>query len=104
MRRFAALRRRADFAWLRRRGRRTVTPLFTIYRGRGKPGPRPLVGISVSSKVGPAVRRNLVKRRIAAAMQVLPLADPSERLLVVARPETAGAPFCAILEELERSL
>ena len=103
MRRFASLRRQADFARLRQRGRRTATPNLTVYRGLGTPrGERPLVGITVSTAVGKAVVRNKVKRRIAACVHELIPADPSLRLLVVTRPSTAKATYRDLHSELAR--
>ncbi len=105
MRRFASLRRQADFARLRQRGRRMATPNLTVYRGEGTPqGERPLVGITVSTAVGKAVIRNKVKRRIAAAMHDLVPADPQVRILVVARPSTAAATYADLRSELTRAL
>lgn len=105
MRRYASLRRQADFARLRQRGRRTATTNLTVYRGQGAPrGERPLVGITVSTAVGNAVVRNRVKRRIAACMHELIPSDPSLRLLVVARPSTAAAAFSDLHAELARAL
>ena len=105
MRRFASLRRQADFARLRQRGRRMATPNFTIYRGEGAPeGERPLVGITVSTSVGKAVVRNKVKRRIAASLHELVPADPQLRLLVVARPSSAAASYSDLHSELARVL
>ncbi len=105
MRRFASLRRQADFARLRQRGRRMATPNLTVYRGEGAPkGERPLVGITVSTSVGKAIIRNQVKRRIAAAMHELVPADPQVRILVVARPSTAAASYADLRAELARAL
>jgi ribonuclease P protein component len=105
MRRFASLRRQADFARLRQRGRRMATPNLTVYRGEGAPrGERPLVGITVSTSVGKAVIRNKVKRRIAAAMHELVPADPQVRILIVARPSTVAATYGDLRSELARAL
>jgi ribonuclease P protein component len=105
MRRFASLRRQADFARLRQRGRRTATANLTIYRGQGSPqGERPLVGITVSTAVGNAVVRNKIKRRIAACMHELAPADPAVRLLIVARPSTVSAAYTDLHAELARAL
>lgn len=105
MRRFASLRRRAEFARLRQRGRRTATANLTIYRGQGSPqGERPLVGITVSTAIGKAVIRNRVRRRIAECMHELVPADPRLRLLVVARPSTAAASYGDLRAELAGAL
>ena len=105
MRRFASLRRQADFTRLRQRGRRTATPHLTVYRGLGTPqGERPLVGIAVSTAVGKAVVRDKVKRRIAACVHELIPSDPALRLLVVARPSTAQAAYRDLYAELANVL
>lgn len=105
MRRFASLRRQADFTRLRQRGRRTATPHLTVYRGSGTPkGERPLVGIAVSTAVGKAVVRNKIKRRISACVHELIPTDPSIRLLVVARPSTAEASYRDLYAELANVL
>lgn len=105
MRRFASLRRQADFARLRQRGRRTATTHLTVYRGQGAPqGERPLVGITVSTAVGKAVMRNKVKRRIASCMHELVPSDRSARFLVIARPSTANASFGDLHAELSKAL
>ena len=104
MRRFAALRRRSDFARLRRHGQRSETPYVTMFLGHAHPLNRPLVGISVSGRVGNAVQRNRAKRRIAAALQDLPLNDPGMRLLVIARAAVLDATYEALREDLRRVL
>jgi ribonuclease P protein component len=105
MRRFASLRRQGDFARLRARGRRTATPHLTIFTAGPYPADtRPLAGISVSKDVGGAVVRNLVKRRISAALhQALPQ-HRRLRLLVVARPAAAAAPYAELRAQLEKAL
>jgi len=105
MRRFASLRRTADFARLRQRGRRSATANLTVYRAQAAPhDERPLVGITVSKSVGSAVVRNRVRRRLAAAIHELLAPQTRMRLLVVARPSAAGLPYAALGEELRRVL
>lgn len=105
MRRFASLRRNADFARLRQRGRRTSTKNLTIYRGQAKPqGERPLVGITVSTQVGKAVIRNRIKRRLTASLHELVPGDPQLRLLVIARPSSAEASYKELYAELAQAL
>lgn len=105
MRHFASLRRTADFARLRQRGRRTASINFTLYRSPAAPGDeRPLVGITVSKSVGTAVVRNRLRRRIAASFQTLLSPQARMRLLVIARPAAAGLPYAALHDELRRAL
>ncbi len=101
MRRFASLRRTGDFTRLRQRGRRTATANLTIFRADAPPADnRPLVGITVSKSVGTAVVRNLLRRRIAAAIHELLPAQVRLRLLVVARPSAAALSYSALRDEV----
>ena len=104
MRRYASLRRQGEFTRLRQRGRRYATGVLTIYRGEALRSDRTaVVGITVGKPVGKAVVRNKVRRRVAALLQQL-LAGRRLRLLVVARPAAAAAPFAQLRNELERAL
>lgn len=105
MRRFAGLRRRADFARLRQRGRRVTTPTLTLYRGESLPGdPASLVGFTVTKAIGKAVVRNKLRRRLAAIVHEALAGSPAVRLLVVARPAAAAASFAALREDLAGAL
>ena len=102
MRRYASLRRQAEFSRLRQRGRRFATGSLTVYRGEPYKADRTsVVGISVGKPVGKAVIRNKVRRRVAAILHQL-LDGRRMRLLVVARPAAATAPFARLRNELER--
>jgi ribonuclease P protein component len=60
------------------------------------------LGLTASRKVGNAVKRNRIRRRLRAAAQ-LALADKATRpcdLVVVARPETLTASFETLVAEL----
>jgi ribonuclease P protein component len=105
MRPFASLRRQADFARLRRLGRRISTKSLVIYRSDPLPGDAgPLVGITVSKAVGKAVLRNKLRRRLAAiAGEVLAPKD-AMRLLFVARPLAATTPFHDLRAEVNSAL
>ena len=100
MRRYETLKRRADFHRLRRSGRRVETSAFSLFSDRGRDRAAPLVGISVSGSVGGAVIRNLIKRRIGAAVQARLAAPAPGRLLVVAKPASATMSYA----QLERAL
>ena len=55
------LRRSADFASVIKRGRKTARPTLVLY---AVPSAEPHFGVVVGKKVGGAVERNLVKRRL----------------------------------------
>lgn len=69
------------------------------------------VGIVVSRKVGNAVVRNLVRRRIREALRAElqvrrpdGVDRPGRDLLVIARPEAAGADYHGLAGALRRAL
>jgi ribonuclease P protein component len=105
MRRFASLRRQADFLRLRRQGRRVSTKNLVIYRGELFSGDQSsLVGITVKKSIGKAVTRNKLRRRLAAIVQEALAAHRPMRLLLVPRPLAAAEPFAALHAEVTSAL
>ncbi|MBV9334240.1 MAG: ribonuclease P protein component [Candidatus Eremiobacteraeota bacterium] len=105
MRRFAALSRQADFARLRRHGRRSSTKHLVIYRSDSLPSDsRALVGITVSKSIGKAVTRNKLRRRLTAILDETLAHGIAMRLLVIARPDAALAAFGDLRAELTSAL
>ena len=105
MRRFASLRRQADFARLRQRGRRISTKAFTFYVGDALPDDSTsLVGITVNKSIGKAVVRNKLRRRLAAIVNETLAPERAIRLLVAARPAAAELPFAALRAEVGAAL
>jgi len=105
MRRFASLRRRADFARLRQRGRRIARATLTIYRSDAAPGdPTSLVGIAINKSIGKAVVRNKLRRRLAAILHDELAEHRAMRLLLVARPAAAAAGFNALRDDVGAAL
>jgi ribonuclease P protein component len=105
MRRFASLNRQADFARLRRQGRRVSSKSLILYRADAVDGdPSSLVGITVSKSIGKAVARNKLRRRLAAIMHEALANRDAMRLLVVARPLAAQAEFGNLRAEVTSAL
>ena len=105
MRSFASLSRQADFARLRRRGKRVSTKSLVIYRSDPLAGdPASLVGITVSKSIGKAVIRNKLRRRLAAIVDEALAQGTFMRLLVVARPGAAELPFGDLRAEVTSAL
>lgn len=105
MRRFATLKRQADFARLRRQGRRIATKSLVIYRSDLLAGDeRALVGITVSKSIGKAVTRNKLRRRLAAIVHEALAHCSAMRLLLVPRPPAAQAPFSELRAEVGSAL
>jgi ribonuclease P protein component len=91
------LRSRRDFERLTREGeRRSVGALIVFVgrgprRGRDDAGPRPRLGVTASRKVGGAVVRNRVKRRIREAFRAQrALLPQGSDVVVIARPAAAA--------------
>ena len=93
-----SLRSRADFDAVARRGRARRHRLFTIRVRRNGLG-RVRCGFAVSRRVGGAVVRNRVRRRLRALMRALPPGSGFD-VLVSANPGIVHANF----EELRAAL
>ena len=102
------LRRRADFQRAQR-GRRAQTECFALQaRARGETevgaaGPR--VGFTVTRKIGGAVERNRIRRRLKAALAAANAIAPApdcDYVLVARRPALTRR-FVALVTELERA-
>ncbi|HWM91400.1 MAG TPA: ribonuclease P protein component [Thermoanaerobaculia bacterium] len=97
------LRRRADYLRCYRTGRRRHGVLAILYFAPNQLG-HPRLGITASRKVGPAVVRQRIKRRIKEVYRRwkdrghLPALD----LVVHLKPEARGADFQALSGELLR--
>ncbi len=110
------VRKRLDYLRIQNQGRRYSTPhmlVFTMTSADLEPskGSRPpdleppkaatRFGVTVSRKVGDAVTRNRVKRWIRESCRRWVAALPdSLDIVVVARPQAAGAGFTPISTEL----
>lgn len=111
------LRRRQDFAAAVRRGRRAGRPLLVVHlrpgpnRERedphaagGKPPPA-RAGFVVSKAVGPAVVRNLVKRRLRHLVRErLVLLPPGSLIVVRALPGAGTAEHAELARDLDTAL
>ena len=105
MRCFASLNRHADFARLRRQGRRVTTKSLVIYRGDSLAcDDSSLVGITVSKSIGKAVIRNKLRRRLAAILHEALASRGAMRLLLIARPLAARARFFDLQAEVASAL
>ena len=86
------LRRRADFLHVSDVGKGKANNLVVLrYAPNGLEVTR--AGFSVSKRVGGAVRRNTVKRRLREAVRKLAPPESSVDLVLIARPEIAEANY-----------
>jgi len=98
------LRQRADFV-AAAAGRKVVTQAFVL-QARSRPDNGPTrVGFTVSKKVGTAVERNRVRRRLKAVLGRLAAALRSGHdYVLIGRRAALALPFDRMVEELKISL
>ncbi len=88
-----SLKKNYEFRRLYGKGRSAATPLLVVYCRRGRSGGNRL-GITVSNKIGNAVVRNRVRRRLR---EIYRLAEPrfkrGREIVVVARTRSVGAEY-----------
>ena len=107
----ARLRKRAEFQAAKERGKSFAEgPLAASYRPRdraptrpGIPGGVARVGLTVSSKVGGAVTRNRIKRRLREAVRLELSALPPVDLVLVARASAVDASVAELRAWLRRA-
>ncbi|MDE2489674.1 MAG: ribonuclease P protein component [Elusimicrobia bacterium] len=87
----ARLKDRRDFRLVFDEGRKTVGRWLILWHRRGPAGAAPRLGLSVSAKVGGAVRRSRLKRLLRESFR-LRRAELAEGLELVAYPRP-GCPW-----------
>jgi ribonuclease P protein component len=103
MRAYSALRRRADFARVARRGQRRSTKFLTCVVAEGRDSTR--IGLTVSGQVGGAVVRNRVRRRLKAILDGYAFAlAPARDIVFIARSGAGSLGFAELALEVERTL
>lgn len=105
LRRADRLRSGKDFRRLTRRGQRRAGTHFVVLRGAGRDAERPRLGLTVSRRVGPAVARNRVKRRVREWFRqrrsTLPALSAGTDWVVIARRGAAQLDTRTTWAELE---
>jgi len=106
------LRRRAEFQRVSR-GRRAQAEAFILQANRraaadgGPPSEagRPRVGFTVAKKVGDAVERNRIRRRLREALRRAETVAlrPDHDYVLLARREALTRPFAALVADIERA-
>jgi ribonuclease P protein component len=97
------LRQRADFL-AAAAGARVAVPAFVVQlRDRTDAGPA-RVGFTVSKKVGTAVERNRVRRRLRELVMRTPFLRPHCDYVLVGRRAALGRGFDTMLDDLKSAL
>ncbi len=88
-----------------RRGRRVGTRWFLVFVAPRQPGVAPRLGITVTRKVGNAVRRNRIKRLVREWFRTYSRELGACDVVVVAKRDTpADLRLAAVVRDLEPSL
>lgn len=96
------LLRRVDFLRVAK-GRKWHTTAFSLQAGDAGPGAGVRIGFTVTKKVGNAVERNRVRRRLKEAVRLSPAlaAEPGRDYVLVARRDVLATAFPDLLAALE---
>ena len=87
------LKKNGDFRRLYARGESAVTPYLVLYCRRNRQGENRL-GYTVSTKLGKAVTRNRVRRRLREIVRLnSPMLKQGWDVVVVARVRSVNAPY-----------
>jgi ribonuclease P protein component len=99
------LRQRADFLAAAAGGKAPFAAFVLQARKRREGGPV-RIGFTVSSKVGNAVERNRIRRRLREIVRLAPVTrmQPGHDYVLVGRRAALGAPFERMAEDFERAL
>ena len=103
MKRSATLKENWEFRRLYQHGKSAVTPAMVLYCRRSRTGGSRL-GITVSTKLGKAVVRNRIKRRLREVYRLsLPQLRPGYDVVLVGRSRALNMPFSHLLETFRKS-
>jgi ribonuclease P protein component len=100
----ARLRRRPDFLRVQRGGRRDNTAHFVLIAAPGTAAVGRL-GVTVSSRVGNAVVRNRIKRRLRELFRTrCPHQEGRNDVVIIAKPGAEALTYAKVVIELEGPL
>jgi len=100
------IKKRADFLALRKARGKGVPSFLMVARDRQDGEDNIRVGYTITKKMGNAVHRNRIKRRLrAAASQIFPTnAAPGHDYVLIARPKALTRNFTDLLDDMKRAL
>ena len=96
----------AEFRYLQRHGARAEVGHFVLYAGRFPGDERSRLGVTVSRRIGGAVVRNRVKRRVREIYRITlrAMLTPGNSLVVIARAGAGDLTSMSIAGELKAGM
>ena len=102
MKQAVTLKLNREFRQLYNRGKSAVSPMMVVYCRKNRLGHNRL-GITVSTKLGGAVRRNRIRRRLREVYRLsLASLTPGYDLVLVARNRAFDAPFPRLMDTFQQ--
>jgi ribonuclease P protein component len=100
------LKKRSDYLALRNGARAPTSSFLLVGKQRSDARPDIRVGVTVTKKIGNAVLRNRIRRRLKeAARQIFPLhAKAGCDYVLIAREAAAKRLFAVLLDDMKRAL
>lgn len=104
LKRSNSLKRKKEFRYTYRAGRSAPGRYFSLIYAKSRV-PEVRIGFSVSKKIGKAVTRNRVKRRMREAVTpLIPTLRKGYNIVLVAREAAVEAPFTALTDAMRAML
>ena len=91
---------RKHFAYIYKKGNRTSSKYFTLFVVKSK-FYNYHIGYSVSKKIGKAVQRNLLKRRLREICRQADFVKPNYNYVLLAREGAGELPFAELQKQVE---
>jgi ribonuclease P protein component len=100
------LKKRADFLAMRHLKGASTKSFLAVRRDRADGDPTMRFGFTITKKIGHAVMRNRIRRRLREAVRaVAPQAgETGSDYVLIARPAAYGRAFPDLLDDLQRAL
>lgn len=97
------LKKNMEFQRAYARGKSSVTKYFVLYVVPNKKQENN-IGFTVSKKIGNAVTRNRVRRRLKEAFRLIPITSCCQDIVIVARTRAYSASFTELVKQLTNEL